>query len=173
MSSTCWRLLEEVQKRLQAMSFEPQGGDRCPPINPRNIVVYKPGLASKDGEDDLSHIATPGLIVTPPRTITSPADAGTNARDDVMYPLLVQLVDTDGQERIGNFQSYAKWLQQIRHACHARSWPEIEINKYGDVRASFAEVVNVVDTKAWKRMPKFVAGVAIVFTVREQRGIET
>lgn len=150
----------------------PQGSDPCGRIEPDAIVVMKPGMAVKDGEEEFPHVRTPGLVITPPKTIRAPADAGTNVRDDVMYPVLIQLVDTDGQERILNFQSYAKWLEQIRRACHARSWPEVEINRYGDVFQSYAEVTSTVDLKAWKKHKKFVAGVAVVFTVREPRGIE-
>lgn len=173
MSSTCWRIMEEIQKRLQGMSFQPQGTDRCQQINPRNIVISKSGFASKDGEEDLPHVQTPGLVITPPRTVRAPADAGTNLRDDVLYPVMIQFVDTDSQERTAGLQSYMKWLQQIRHACHARSWPEVEIAIYGDVYQSYAEITDTMDTKTWKRHPKFIAGVAVVFTVREQRGIET
>jgi hypothetical protein len=164
--------MEEVRKRLQGMSFLAQGEDRCGPINPRNIVIWKTGLGVKDGEEDLPHVSTPGLIITPPNTIRAPAEAGTNARDDVMYPVLIQFIDTDSQERSANMESYLKWLQQIRRACHARSWGEVEIALYGDVWQSFAEITNTMDTKAWKRHPKWVAGVAVVFTVREPRGIE-
>lgn len=172
MSSTCLRLLEEVQKRLQGMSFAPQGSDRVQSISPRNIVIWKTGLAVREGEEELQHVATPGLVITPPKTISAPSSAGTNLRDDVMYPIMIQLIDTDGQERFTGMPSYLKWLQQIRRACHARSWPEVEIALYGDVFQSYAEITNTMDVKAWKRHPKFVAGVAVVFTVREPRGIE-
>lgn len=171
MSSTCWRIMEEVQKRLQGMSFVPQASDRCQAINPRSIVIWKAGFGSGDGEATLPEVATPGLVITPPKTIRAPADAGENESDDVMYPVLIQLIDTDG-ERLGNVQSYMKWLQQIRRACHARSWPEVEIARFGDVRASFAEITDTVDVKAWKKHQKWIAGVAVVFTVREPRGIE-
>lgn len=172
MASTLIRIMEELQRRLRGMSFVPESGDAVKSINPRDIVVWKPGLAIKEGEEELSHIQTPGLVITPPRSIRAPANAGTNARDDVMYAVLIQLIDSDGQERYRGLPSYTTWLQQIRRACHARSWPEVEIAKYGDVYASFAEVTDTMDVKAWKRHPRFVAGVAVVFTVRETRGIQ-
>ena len=154
------------------MSFEPQGGESCPAINPQNIVIYKTNMAVKDGEEELSHIQTPGLVVTPSRKVSAPAMAGTNARDDVDYPVMIQLVASDGQDRTRGLQTYTKWLQQIRRAFHARSWPEIDVAVYGDVRQSFAVITDVLDTRSWKKMPRFVAGVAVVFTVREVRGIE-
>lgn len=172
MASTLWRIGEVLTERLKGMSFMPQGTDRLRAIQPDSIVFWKQGFANKDGETSLPQVNTPGLVITPPAKIRAPADAGTNARDDVLYPFLVQLVDTDGQTRIENLHSYSKWLQQIRRACHARSWPEVEIAVYGDVYQSYAEVTDVVDEKAWKRHQKFVSGVAVVFTVREQRGIE-
>lgn len=173
MASTLWRIGEVLTERLKSLSFMPQADDRVPQIQPQNITFWKQGFANKDGELSLPQINTPGLVVTPPAKIRAPADAGTNARDDVLYPFLVQLVDTDGQNRVEGLHTYSKWAQQIRRACHARSWPEVEIDRYGDVYQSYAEVTDLVDEKAWKRHQKFITGVAVVFTVREVRGIET
>jgi hypothetical protein len=170
--STLQRILEVLQERLRSMTFSPQPGDPCQPIHSRNIVVWKQKFAATEGEESLPHVETPGLVITPPKTIRAPADLGTNARDDVIYPVAVQLVDSDGQERVLGLPSYLKWLEQIRRACHARSWPEVEIATYGDVYASFAEVTDTLDPKVWTRHQKFVAAVAIAFFVREQRGIE-
>jgi hypothetical protein len=173
MSSTLMRLMEVMQERYRGMSFSQQPGDYCGSIQPQNIVIWKSALAMKEGEATLPHVETPGLVITPPKTIRAPAEAGTNHQDDVFYAVMVQLIDTDGQERFEGLSSYTKWLQQIRRSSHARSWPEVEIARYGDVRQSFAEVTNTMDEKSWARHPKFLAGVAVVLTVREPRGIET
>lgn len=173
MPSTLQRILEEVEARLKSMEFLPEPGDGCAPIQHSNIHVWQQCWAMKEGEETKPQCNTPGLVITPPKMVTASADLGTNVRDDVMYPVLIQLIDNDGQERYRNMPSYLRWLEKIRRAMHARSWPEIEIDIYGDVYQSFAVTTTTVDTKAWKQYPgQFVAGVAVIFTVREARGIQ-
>lgn len=173
MSSVFWRILEETKSRLQNMAFSEQGTDMCGDINSNNIEIWKTGLGVKEGESKLPQVNTPALIITPGNIISRPAERGTNNRDDVIYTVAIQLIDSDGKERQQNLQSYLKWMEQIARAFHARSWPEIEIDRYGDVYASFAEQTKTMDVKAWNNHPHFVAAVVVMFFVREERGIQT
>jgi len=170
MPSTLQRIMEEVRNKLQEMQFTPEPGDGCAGISRDSIVIWKTGIGMKDGEESLPQVNLPGLVITPPKSVRAPSMMGTNKRDDVIYPVLIQLVDNDGTERYNNLPSYLRWLEQIRRTMHARSWPEVELKAYGDVYASFAETTDTVDLKTWKRFPGlFVAGVAVLFTVRETR----
>lgn len=161
--------MEELQAVLRSLVFASEVGDYCALIPPENIVIWKPLLAMRDAEENLSHVSLPGLVITPPMRISAPAMAGTNDRDDVFYPILVQLVASDGQDRVAGLSTYLRWLEQIRRATHARSW-DIELS-YGDAYASYAETTTVVEGRLWRQAQRFVAGVAVIFRVREPRGI--
>lgn len=166
--SAAWEFMLYIQRRLKAIPFNAEGADPCGPIKSDAIVIQK--QLGKAGEERLPHLLTPGLVVTPPKTISSPAEAGTNARDDIYYPFLVQLVDTDGSERLQNLQSYLAWLERIRKAFHCHSIIEIPVEV--GCANSYAATTDVVDEKRWVKEGKFVAGVVVLVVSRESRGIE-
>lgn len=168
--SALWDFMQYIQSRLKAMQFLPEGNDPCGPIKADAIVIRKSMFAAKPPEASLPHIQTPGLVITPPKTISSPAEEGTNLRDDIFYPILIQLVDTDGQERQQNLASYLAWIERIRKAFHCHSLESIP----ADVGCanSYAVSTDVVDEKLWQREAKFVSGVVVLVRSRETRGIE-
>lgn len=167
--SACWEFVSYIHRRLKAMSFPAEGSDPCGPIKADAIVIYKT-LMAKKGEQSLPHVMTPGLVVTPPKTISAPVEAGTNNRDDIFYPILVQLVDTDGNERVQNLQSYLAWLERIRKAFHCHSLTDIPVEV--GCANSYASITDTVDEKLWNQHGKFVGGVVVTVRSRETRGLD-
>lgn len=168
--SACWDYMEYIQKRLRNMEFTPEGKDPCGGIRGDAIVIRKPQFAAKLDEGSLPHIVTPGLVITPPKTISAPAELGTNNRDDIWYPILVQLVDTDGNEREQNLRTYLKWTEKIRKAFHCHSITDVPVEV--GCGNSYATSTDTVDEKLWVREQKFVSGVVVAVRSRETRGIE-
>ena len=171
--STCYSILEVVRQRLQQVAFEPVGKDSIPRIKPENIQIWKDELSPDASEKNLTHILTPGIVITPPKQITRSPMAGTNGLDDVVYPVLAQLIAGDGGDRVANLQTYLRWEEQIADAFHAQSVPEVD-KRIADVFACFATTTAVVDLKYWIKHSKFVSGVALVFSARRNaRGVNT
>lgn len=168
--SACWDYMLSIQRTLKGMQFLAVEGDSCGAIKAEGIVVRKPLMATKIDEDALPHVITPGLVITPPKTISSPPELGTNLRDDIWYPILIQVVDTDGQDRLKGLASYLDWTQRIRKAFHCHTFLDIPV----DVGCghSYATSVDVVDEKRWTREAKFISGVVVAVRSRETRGIE-
>lgn len=167
--SACWDYMESMQRTLRAMQFQPVGQDACGTIKAEGIVIRKPLMASKDTEAALPQVITPGLVISPPKTISAPAELGTNARDDIWYPILIQLVDTDGYERLRGLASYLDWIERIRKAFHCHTFTDIPVDV--GCAHSYATTTDVVDEKRWTREAKFISGVAVAVRSRETRGI--
>lgn len=168
--SACFAYMESIQRTLKGMSFVPEHKDPCGAIKGDAIVIRKPLMASKHNEAAVPQILTPGLVITPPRTISCPEDIGTNLRDDLWYPILVQLVDTDSWERDQNLRTYLTWVEKIRKAFNCHSFTDIPVEI--GCGNGYAATTDVVDEKLWVKEAKFVSGVAVLIRSRETRGIE-
>lgn len=166
--SACWDYMKYIQRRLREMNFPAEGTDPCGSIKSDAIVIQK--QLSKGGEEKLPHLLTPGLVITPPKTITSPPEAGTNARDDIFYPILIQIVDTDGTERLQNLETYLAWIERIRKAFHCHSITDVPPEM--GCANSYVASADTVDEKRWAKEGKYVAGVVVLVRSREPRGIE-
>jgi hypothetical protein len=168
--SACLEYMLSMQRTLRSMQFLPVDQDACGPVKSEGIVIRKPLMSTKPGEGALPHVITPGLVITAPKTISAPAELGTNERDDIWYPILVQIVDTDGQERLKGMASYLEWAQKIRKAFHCHSFTDIPVEI--GCGHSYATQIDVVDEKRWTKEMKWITGVVVAVRSRETRGIE-
>jgi len=171
--SVQWQILESIKNTLQGMSFSPQGRDACGVIRPENIVIRKVGMSARSDEKvSLPQIATPGIVITPPRRIPLPNDVGEVQMDWVLYPVGIEIVDNDATDRDANLRTYMKWEQQIVRAFNCHSYTDIDVSS--SCAYSFAEVASTLDEKLWLRSPgKVVASIVVTVHSRETRGIET
>jgi len=173
--SVLWQLLTDSQTGLRTdLSFVAQGTDPAQTIASAAIQIQKHPVQSQVGtdKDRLRFELTPGLIISPPKIVHRPITEGTNLRDDVYYPILIQLIDKDNQERLTNLRTYTKWLEQIAKYFHNQGRANV-LTTDGQVNIAGASQTFVVDRKMWFRERLFVGGVIVNFKSREPRGITT
>lgn len=165
-----WDLLTSIQTGLRSdLSFVAQGTDTVPTIASEAIVIRKVSVRKRDVESSQNQELKPGLIISPPLKVTCSPEAGTNTRDDVMYPILIQLIAADQHRKEENLRTYLKWEEQIRKYLNAQ---RREISTEGGcVYIGNVTVVDVVDEKIFVADQQFQSGIVVEYMSREPRGV--
>lgn len=109
-------ILTQVKNCIQALTLNG--------LDVANVVVKKVPWATKVfGTDrDLSY---PGIMVCPMGVESMSATAGTNASDDVGYPVLVAIVDADNDDLDSDLENYLKWRETIMRAFRNQRLPGV------------------------------------------------
>jgi len=156
-----WQLLEACQLKLrQEVSFQSQGNDSVDSIDDEDIVIRK--VSVRDEWNDNPNL--PAVIISVPHTVSSNSASGENNRDDVTYPVLFQIVNSDYGDRVSRFRTYLKWQEQI-----AKCFRNQPLADPCEVWGTQSDSVDSVDEKLWVRHEQFVAGVEIRFHSLETR----
>ncbi len=127
-----------------------------------SVVVKKLPLEQVKRNDGLEW---PVILITPWKSTLAPA-AGDNVNDDVVYGVLVTLLDADNQESTleANLGKYTLWLQQIRKKFNNKL-----LTGVSTVWGCNVEPSKTVDYPAWTKN-LWVSGLLLKFTSRENRG---
>ena len=90
-----------------------------------SVVVKKTPLA--DWVKEADGLAWPLVLITPMKPALPPMQ-GSNVQDDVVYGVLVTLVDDDNQEKTleVNHNKYLLWLEKIRKAFHNKGLSNVD-----------------------------------------------
>lgn len=145
---------------LTAVQTEVQGL-RLPGLAPANVIVQK---VAGDRVQDLPTAALPCLLIAPHGSETADPLAGTNIRDDIVYPIRVTIIAADcGDQKFG-FQQFLGWREKLRRAFHNQR-----------LTASLCFTVQVqplaiVDRAAWIERHLFVSALVLNCFSREPRG---
>lgn len=143
-------ILTEVRSGIQGLDLEG--------VDDANVNVRK--------SVDVLDLNRPNVQVTTPRPEIMRHDDGTNAQDDVVYPVLVTLVDADNQNQHLHFGTYLNWRERI--AAHFRHQP---LSGVSGVSTCHVEPLDIVDEKTWLSEKKlWVSGLLLLFSAREDRG---
>jgi len=166
--SVLWQIMSEVQRTLREnLTFKAMGDDPIPQIEQEAIRIEKVSVKQREHEKVFEYELTPGIIITPPGRVTMPSSEGENARDDVHYPLLLQIIDKDNNERLTGLRTYLKWQEQIARAFRNQPLPCDPLHVW-NARVDYVDVVN---EGLWVRHELFVTGIEIEFISREVRGL--
>lgn len=115
--SVYYQCLEAAQTRIRLLELDG--------IDPNNVVVWKAPLLRAVGEAVKKRATYPVVILSTMDAETLNAAAGTNARDDIGYPIGVTIVSelTDEYARKPEYDHvetgqarHLKWREQIRRA---------------------------------------------------------
>lgn len=137
-------------------------------VSDSNVMLLK---VPTDRIRDLPSTRFPAVIVAPTESIRY--DAGTNRRDDIIYPVLVAAVAADNQDQTSLRARYLKWSQDVRRRFHLPAQGTVE-----DPFASITEVVScevdprpVVDPPNWIAANLWVSGWVLRVRTRESRTV--
>ncbi len=127
-----------------------------------SVVVKKLPLERVKTTDGLEW---PVVLITPWKSTLAPA-AGDNVNDDVVYGVLVTLLDADNQESTleANLGKYTLWLQQIRKRFNHKL-----LSGVSTVYDCTVEPAQTVLPAAWKQN-LWASALLLKFTSRENRG---
>lgn len=164
-----WQILTELQRVMRTeITFNPMGEDRCKPIDPKAIVIRKFKAPKADFVAQTNEI-TPGWIISPGRVVRPPME-GTNEQDDVIYRVVLQLIDVDYDDQCHGLRSHLKWLEQACKLLNHWFAAHQICNPNDCVRENVATAFDVGDEKQFIRHKNFIAGIAVDNFVWEQRG---
>lgn len=167
-----YQLLDSTLFTLKSdLRFSAQGSDPCGAINPDAIVLRKLSTRERLFESGQKNEQTPGILVSLARRVIRPPTWGTNIRDDVVYPVLCQIIDRDSHGRgTLNLRSYLKWQEQIAKAFNNKGRPDV-MNDEGKVDICHVRQTESINERLWIKHQLFVGAVELYFLSREPRGI--
>jgi len=163
-----WTILETVRDVLRNnLVFQAMGDDDVETIDPKNITIEKVAIRQRESDRVFAYHETPGIVLSTPSSIITNPNEGENARDDVRYPVLFQVIDKDNQERIRGLRTYLKWIEQITKAFRNQPLPCDPLSVWNaEVRTA-----DIVNEGLWVNNGLFVAAITITFVSRETRGL--
>jgi hypothetical protein len=145
---------------LSAVKTEAQGL-RLPGLSPANIVVQK---VSGDRAQDLPTAPLPCLLIAPHGSEAADPLAGTNLRDDVVYPIRVTIIAADGGEQKFGFPQFLGWREKLRRSFHNQRLSA------GSCFTVHVQPLAIVDRAAWIERRLFVSAIVLNCFSREPRG---
>lgn len=164
-----WQILEAVQTKIRTITYSTQSGNSVPPIKDAAVVIRKLPFSKQDGKNDPSE-ETPGVIISPLKAVRPPM-AGTNARDDATYHVLVQFINRDDDYRTNNLKTYLKWSEQICKYFQSAVLSDVQSSE-GVVNFGYAVDYEVLDARGFLHK-WFVSAIELQFIARETRGLTT
>ncbi len=146
-------ILAAVRSAIQALAL--------PGLAAANIVVQKvPG----DRVQDLPAVQLPCILIAPHGSETTDPLAGTNLRDDIVYPVRVTILAADSGDQQFGFQQYLGWRETIRRSFHnQRLTSELCFNVQ-------VQPLPIVDKSAWTDRHLFASALVLNCFSRESRG---
>jgi hypothetical protein len=142
-----WDILLAIRDQLRSnVAFVSFG--QVPQLKPEHIQIrMAPPYARKD-DSTLWNVPKPGIVICPARTISVDGKGGAWSLDDVRYPVLIQVVDTEmsgyDEERC---RSWLKWLEQIRkYVCHSNLKLAVFQDK-GHVNITYCPTTETLDER--------------------------
>ena len=132
-------------------------------VSSENVVVRKLPLDRALGADQPTTL--PAILLSPQRETMDP-HAGLTGLDDVVYGVLVTMVDADNQEPTLalNLDRYTLWREQI-----ARAFRSQRLAAVPQVINTYIEPADPIVPEAWQNN-LFAGALALRFVSREPRG---
>lgn len=110
----------------------------------------------------------PAIQISPGSSESMDASAGTNRRDDVIYPVLVTILAADNQNQEQNFSRYLGWRERIARAF--RNQPLVGVEEVYQCEISPQDIV---EPQAFWRQNLYSSSLLLNFKSREPRGLAT
>lgn len=146
------------------------GEGDLPGIPKHAIVLSRTPMRLKQGEEWGHDLHTPGIILSPSNTIQVPLESGDNEHDDVLYPVLVQILDSD-ESRFSekSIKSQMSWSTGIRQMFHCQNLRHEVFDSAGYVDFAFMTNQDVLDENMWVLHRRCVEALSFKVLSRESR----
>ena len=125
-----------------------------------NVVIQKvPG----NRPADLPAQQFPAIVIAPYGAEELDPRAGTNARDDVVYPVMVAILAADDGDQELHLNQYLTWRQSIRQLFHDQPLSTLCFTVK-------VKPLDIIDREAWLKRNLFASGLVLQCFSREPRG---
>lgn len=148
-------ILTQVKNCIQALTLNG--------LDVANVKVVKIPWATRIFGEERS-LTYPGILISPLGVEAMNATAGTNASDDVGYPVLVSIFAADQQDFEANLEDYLKWRETI-----ARAFRNQRLDGVSGVYTCIVEPGQVMQPEAFVRNT-WQSTLTLRFFSRETRG---
>lgn len=153
MTSVLFDILAAVQSRIQGLEL--------PGLSGGNVVVQK---VAGNHTPDLPANALPCVLISPHSAESSDPMAGTNLRDDIVYPIRVTIVASDAGDQQSGFRQYVGWREAVRRLFHNQRLTS------PSCFTVHVQPLPVVDASVWIDRGLFVSALVLNCFSREARG---
>lgn len=167
MNAVWWDICDEVRNQIRdRIDFESYDGLRPP--SKENIRVWMiPFGSNSQGE---RRVGFPAILVSPGRIAEIPPSGGTNARDDVIYPVLIQIVMRTATEfDEGTIRTLLKWGEQIRKYFNQQNLRGEVWESQGYVNIAWVEGMDFIDERQFQLQGDCVQAIPLSVMSREPR----
>lgn len=161
--SVYWSILSEVQDQLRNRVELPSHAN-IPQIT-REAIVIRPCPTGEDSKDWLANEKKPGIVISPGKTIRIPPEGGNSCNDDVYYPVLIQLIDSDQDRSNENrLQAWLIWLEAIRKYFSCGNLRNEVFSTPGYVDLALMSQVDLLNSKMFtiSRFAMFYLGLEVI-----------
>lgn len=125
-----------------------------------NVVVQKVP------SDRTSQITSKtGVLISPFGSPNINPRGGTNASDDISYPVVIILIQPGNQDQITNMNRFLLWQQKVR-----RTFIHQRLAGVSEVYTCFVEPRDAFNPSAWLSKNLDASGMVLRFMARESRG---
>lgn len=144
------RILLHMQTELRKVEFAPVANEPIGRINPDAIILSNvDDKEPKEGEGEGAQEITPGIILSRPKLIRSPAEAGENDEDEVFYSIPVQGIDVFRGDQF--IHTYSKWAQIVARMFKRTQLDLAVFDEDGYVYFGHSERVDTIDETRFNR----------------------
>ena len=152
-TSIFMKSMEAVQTAIQGLGLTG--------LSSSNVLIHK---VPRDLDKDMPATSPlPAIIISPRDAEGADPRAGTNLKDDVVYPIQIVILDQDGQNQTTNFDRYLQWRETIRRTFHNK-----RLSGVSEVTGVVVQPKTIVDPERWIK-GQFVSALVLAVTSREAR----
>ncbi|MCY2964854.1 MAG: hypothetical protein NT069_14655 [Planctomycetota bacterium] len=135
MSAPRWtELLHTIRDTIVALDL--------PEISAGNVVVQK---VASDRPRDLPPERRPAVLIAPHGAERIDPAAGTNLRDQIVYPVLVAIVAADSPDPSDRFELFSLWRDRLRTTFHFSRFESLDCFRVE------VEPLDLVDREVWSQ----------------------
>lgn len=159
-NAVLYDILHAIRADVQALNL--------PGLAAANVVVQK---VPSDRTKDLPAVKFPCLVIAPYGAETIDPEAGSNLRDDVVYPVLVAVIAAEGNDdeqpldqQTRDFNLYLTWRERLR-----KNFSQQRLSTELCFKVE-VQPLDIVDRTAWFERNVFSSGLLLKCYSRESRG---
>lgn len=156
-----WQILCAAQDLLQTKTWDVKTGDHTTAIQDSSIVVRKQDAHGDRADWPHRDEDLPGIFITPAFKVAINASDGENKADDVVFPVLFQIADSDHSSKTGNLRTYSHWQYVLFQAFHNQRLSGVDL-----VQLCSASMIDIVDESMFIRHKNFKAAIRVDFLTR-------
>jgi hypothetical protein len=143
-----WDILVAMRDQLRAIGFPAFGDVAGIPPEHIQIRMPPPHQNKKSDKPTILEELTPGILLTPARSVNTQVKGGSWNLDEVMYSVLIQLIDRE-PSRFDEMRmrAWLKWLEQIRKYFSHGNLKLAVFQGKGFVDITYCPEISVLDPK--------------------------